>query len=889
MSISGPLRIAGTIALVGLAASNRSEAQDAAPPSPPPSEQKPPTKQADELDVVKLDKMVVKEDARSASAAFTDKASTDTVGEVLSGSALMQPSVQNAGDALKGVSGVTVSRAADGSTNVSIRGLAPQFNRVTIDGQRQSNSGKFSTGSSLDSVPPEILKSIEVSKSLTPDMDADAIGGVINLLTANASDLKQPFEQGREQLIMNSQAPRPGDRSSFSMGRPFHLFTADSNKPNAGILVTFSYDQLYKPRQNIETFDDWPTIVSPGPAPFTGALIPSFTNVNLEDTHDYRERGALLVNTDARLGESVVYLKFNYSRDTRFRTRGQEDFNPEDGTPVSLTPNSESFSGVYLTPHGVRQNQTRELATLSVGDRTDLERIHLSGNLGYTRTEDSEPRSLDAELVSQDAYTVSTDDAENHLIPRLGFVDDTNPGATASTIANPADYNFSSLTVTHSRGIDSNFAAQGDLKIDLDDRSQPSFLKFGAKVQQARRAVDQQRQVYDPNPSGPPVSAVGLIGEPLVTDHMGGYVFGPIADPDAVANLVATQPNLFQLNATDTALGSNGASDNASQTIYAGYGMFKEIWGPWALIAGVRTEVTDFDARANQPLFASNGVLLGFTRASNSRSYVDVLPSASLRYDPQPGLIFRAGVYRSLIRPGYGDLAPYLDVNFAQFRAREGNPDLKPYEAINYDLSADWYRDSVGLLSASVFFKSIRDFQADSERTVTIGDLGTFVEYQKVNGDTAYSGGAELGWKSRTWDLPGGFGGVTVGLTETLTQSKSHVPNRPGETLPLPLQAKNQSSLNLRWERDRLSFNATVTYHTAMMDELVSTDRDRYEEGMFNVDLGLEYKVSKHLTLIAGGANLTSAASQAYSGETSRVKEWESNPYELSAGINWKL
>jgi TonB-dependent receptor len=837
-------------------------------------------------EIVRLDRVVVTDTATRASDAFADKALTETGQDVVSEAALDMPSIQNASDALKGVAGVNVTRAANGATNVSIRGLAPQFNRISVDGQSQSNSGRFSSGSALDSVPPEILKSIEVTKSLTPDMDADAIGGVINLTTSEASGLKRAFVQGKEQVVVDSAADRAGTRGNLSVGAPFRLWS-NSGPNDSGLVATVTYDDITRLRENLETFDDWPLLLSPGPTPFTGALVPAFTHANLEYTLDRRERGSLLLNGDTRIGRTSFFFKSNLTRDARLRTRSQEDFDPAQGIVSSLTPNSGTFSGVHLDLHGVKQDARRAIATVTLGEKTDWERAHVNASVGVTRTEDHEPHTLDALFSSADPFTVAYTMHADDVLPTLSFTDDVNPAGTAAIINDPAAYRFAHLTVTDGRGVDLNTTGQVDFKLDLDDTPQPTYLKFGAKVQQFRRSVTQTRLVYDPSSTLPATTAAGLVRTPLVTFKNGGYQYGPVPDPERVAELVAANPASFPLDATDTALGP-AADAEVHQTIWAAYVMGRLAWGQWSLLGGVRLEGTQFTATANQPLFADNGSLLGFEPAHAGRSYLEVLPGLHLRYDPQPGLIFRASVYRSLIRPSYGDLAPYLDINFDQFRARIGNPNLKPYLTTNTDFTTDYYRESFGLFSAGFFFKSIHDFQVSSERLVTIGSLGQFVESQRINGDAAQAGGVETSWKSNPWILPDKLATATLALTYTFTRSASHLPDRPEETLPLPLQAKHQFSIGLHGERGPFSAEVTFTYHTAMLEEVVAYQRDRYEEAQEDLTLNVDYKLTKHTRIFAGVTNLLSVPSWAYSGDPSRLKEFESRGPEFSIGISWK-
>ena len=92
----------------------------------------------------------------------------------------------NIGDALKRVSGITIQNDQGEARNIIIRGMAPQLNSVTINGERIPSAEGDNRNIQLDLIPTDMIQSIEVSKAVTPDMEADAIGGSVNLVTRSS-------------------------------------------------------------------------------------------------------------------------------------------------------------------------------------------------------------------------------------------------------------------------------------------------------------------------------------------------------------------------------------------------------------------------------------------------------------------------------------------------------------------------------------------------------------------------------------------------------------------------------------------------------------------------------------------------------------------------------
>ncbi|HSY52885.1 MAG TPA: TonB-dependent receptor [Opitutaceae bacterium] len=830
-------------------------------------------------EVIEMGKIVVTDHADAAANAFAGKSAAESLTEVVSDAALKRSTAQNTSDLLKTVPGVSVTTGADGSTNIAIRGLNSKFNRVTIDGQRQSSS------SILDSVPPEVVKSLEVTKALTPDMDADAIGGVINVTTGGAANIKQPFIEGHHQVTYDTLGNRPGSRNSLTVGRPFRLFSKNPAKPDAGFLLTASYDDQYRWRENFETQDDWPLIISPGPAPFAGVGVPAFTQARLESTLDHSVHSGLLFNTDVHLGDATsIYFRSDFNRDERLRNRDRQNFDVAGGTPLALTPTEGVFSGVFLDRSNIQQDFTRDLATLSTGGKTAHGRTEIDGNAGFSYSNEEEPHTIEAIFRNSDTFTTTYNLQPNPFLPRVSFVDDTNPADTQS-ISDPAHYQFNSFSLGTSHNIEKELSVATNVKVKLDDSAQPSYLKFGTKIQQRRRSADATRQLYD-TPAA--TTMAGLVGASSVPLRDVGYQIGPVPSVGGVAALVNENPSLFPIDAEKTFINSMTGDYSETETVWAAYAMGKATLGRWSVLGGVRVEGTHFTTSGNQLTLAPDGSLSGIVPAQTAGTYTQVLPSLHLRFDASPRLLFRASVTRALIRPNYQDLAPHETINFQDLTISAGNPGLKPYQATNYDFSVDRYLTKAGLVSVALFYKEISHFIAEAKLPVSLGSLGNFTESTNVNGDTARVWGVETSWQSCTWDLPAAITG-SVELNYTFLRSESTLPDHPGQTLPLPEQPAHQASVTFHAEHGAFSTDLNVRYRTTILDEVATPGRDVYKRGGYDTEFNAAYKINNDFRIVAGVTGLFRRFDRSYSGDPSRLKEFEATGVVLNVGVRWKL
>ncbi len=138
-------------------------------------------------EIVELEEYKVFTSAQAS--ALEARRASDRIGSFLNASDIGNLPDDTLGEALSRLAGVNV---VDG--RVAIRGVQGRYNAVRVDGQKISNSmsiisnntGQDTRAFDVESIPSELVESIEVIKSITADLDADSIGGIVNVKTANA-------------------------------------------------------------------------------------------------------------------------------------------------------------------------------------------------------------------------------------------------------------------------------------------------------------------------------------------------------------------------------------------------------------------------------------------------------------------------------------------------------------------------------------------------------------------------------------------------------------------------------------------------------------------------------------------------------------------------------
>jgi TonB-dependent receptor len=245
---------------------------------------------------------------------------------------------------------------------------------------------------------------------------------------------------------------------------------------------------------------------------------------------------------------------------------------------------------------------------------------------------------------------------------------------------------------------------------------------------------------------------------------------------------------------------------------------------------------------------------------SNGASFPDIakqkfnfwLPSANVKLQVTPTLLFRAAGSKAISRPNFGDLRNYVGVgtsggnttgNF-QFAAQSRNPYLRPVEAVQFDLTSEWYFSKVGSLTATLFQKTLSNIIVDNfGYTRTLTNNGQTFDVQ-VSGPANVKGksrikGAELAYQQTFDFLPGPLSGLGMQANYTYVKA-GKIPNpvpangaadgsRPPQDVAglydnLPLQGLSKHTVNVAGFYDKGAFYARVAY--SWRSKFLLTNRD---------------------------------------------------------------
>lgn len=788
--------------------------------------------------------LVLGQSANLASA-LSRKRAADGVSDVLTRDAIGQFPDQNVAESLRRLPGVNILNDQGEGRFVSVRGLDPQLNATSLNGVRLPAPESDTRAVALDVLSSDLIESIEIKKSLTPDMDADTIGASIEIRTPSVFDRKKDLLTVTAEGSYNRYADTVTPKAALDFSKRL--------SDDFGIAGGVSYYKREFETDNVEA-DFWET---------AGNGVDFSPGIEYRDYDVERTRISSYLSFDLRASNSTkLYLRGNWSQfdDQEFRRRLVI---LPDGDPVGGDADSAIFSDTTAAGGSRievrRDNKDRferqRIRSLVFGGDTDTGEWKLNWLASWAKSTEFEDFSLDPTR-----FRARFTNAGVGL--NFDFSDERVPLYTltggASLFNDPTRYSFNRLELTDlSDSQDEEFALKADIARVFALGDGELTVQAGAKQRWRDKSYDFDLTFYD-----------GFDGSYTLADVLGTYRYpivdlGPMTGRTAPTDFYLANIAGFEVNDYETALGSAISDYAVSEDITAGYLMGRYETGKLLAIGGVRVEHTRNTLEGNSVLDADPDVLV--TPVSFKRSYTQWLPSLTLRFAAQNDLIVRAAVNRSLVRPRLSRLAPRFTIN-EDGEAEFGNPDLKPFESWNFDGTIEYYMSSNGAITAGVFYKKVKNFEVLTRD----GDPGTFngIAYQEalipLNGDSGDIFGFEASF-AQTFDmLPAPFDGLLFQANYTYTDATGTVPTDGDLTdpreIPLPSASKNTFNVVLGYSKGPLDLRAAGTYRDGYLDELGDdVETDRFVDNHFQLDLSARYNITKQIRVFAEWINVNDA------------------------------
>ena len=830
--------------------------------------------------VYQLSKFVVEGEREGNALAITQRRNAANVKDVISADAFGNVADLNLGNFLLRMPGVSKEESEGEIIRIQIRGVNSNLNSVSVDGTRGANGSTrdFNRASEIDKVPADFIETIEITKAATPDMDADSIGGSVNLKTKSALD-------------------RKGRRATYQIGNTYNI-AQKSFRPTGsvsysdvilngkvGILFTGSYNESHKPRDRSNMAYER-TSATDRPV--------FFTSTSWGEDQLKHKRAGLGMRLDYKLTESTrVYFNAMYSlyADQLNRRQGTlSELAARVGTAQSVNVRSvtdtvtETINQTFTLRNEFRDRDVETQNYTIGGESTKLWGGKLDFTANYSPSNGTENRLVPLRVTAGVGFR--QDRSETHQWFRLTQI-------SGPDIYDPRFSTITSIDLPVNTSRDEIIGAQINYRKPFATAI-PVAFKTGLRLRDQVRQKDQDRRIYSyvgPDGVAGPIGAAN--DDNLARFFDPGYTHVAFEYPKGLQYLklpefrdaLRTQPALFREDLQTGTRDSVRLNSKASETVTAAYLQGEVRFGRLNILTGIRMEDTQFTGQgykqeltaaerarratitgtlSNEEIVRRNLAEYGI-RTKADGAYRDYFPSIHFKYNATQNLVGRFSYSTGIGRPNFGQITPDMNINNDLLTITSNNPDLQPQHSKNLDVSLEYYFEPAGMFSVGAFEKKLSDFIFRAN-VGTVGPNSIFGdEYEGYmlttdqNGGSATIRGIEAAYNQQFSNLSGFWRGMGVFANITWLRTEGDYGTVGARVTGgrLPLFTPRTGNIGISYIAHGVTVRVKMNYYTDRLNS-VNADPSRlvWDKGNTPVDVNLAYAFNRRLSVYADVINV---------------------------------
>lgn len=771
----------------------------------------------------------------------------DNIKSVVSADYLGRFPDANVAESVQRLPGISIQRDQGEGRYVNVRGAPLEFASVTVNGTSLPSPNGATRAIDLDTIPSDVISTLEVTKAITPNMDADAIAGNINIITQGALDSKEPIVRANVAGGQNEKGSGAVYNGGLTLGQQLQDGTL-------GLLLSASHSKTERVTDNVEhTWSEQDN----------GQYLPELTE--FKDYELTRSRSGVSGRLDFLPNDQTqLYLAHHFSRfsDDEFRdtlTIALEKFN-------ASSTSAKGVAGRATFDKEVRHRKVvKTINSTQAGGTSRLQDWTVDYGAAYSTASEAYPHR-DYLIFREKSRPVLAYDFSDSDYPTYQVLDSKGNQVQADFNFKPDQFNFR----RYERRFGEAEETEQALHLDLTRLSAwgdvDSSWKFGVKARLKDKDNDEDRRRNAVGKGGPAYATVatGKASTPFGGRYQNGNKYQ--------RDFVAAYSSIYE-NADYKLLPAASQTTDfaASEDTLAAYAMNTLSFESTTLLLGMRLEHTSTEGSAVR----FDSTTEKFSPQQAKDSYSKWFPSAHLRHELDNGVILRSAYSTGLNRPNFADLVPYFIVEERSEQGGSisiGNIGLTPTYSHNLDLMSEYYLEPLGQISAGVFYKYLLDPMFKARSVQQGGEFAGFQLTRPENGEQGRLYGLELNWQQTLPALPG----VGVMLNYTLTDSQADLPFGIGQT-DLPGTSKHSYNAALNYEAYGYSAQLAYNYRSEYIDALDTADPklNTYWDERATLDFSASYKFSAKLSVFVEATNLTDSQAIRYQGERSRVFEHE--------------
>ncbi len=848
--------------------------------------------------------VVITAQAEGQLSAINQQLSSNTIENVVSKARIKELPDVNAAESIGRLPGVSIQRYGGEATKVEIRGLDPKYSLISVNGVELPATGSQDRSVDLSLISSNMLDGIVLKKVVTPDMDADVLGGTVDLKLKEAPS------------GFNLNASLQGGYNELQKYYNNYNFTVSASNrylnEKLGIIINANVDNYDRSADKFQdTWNRWTE----------ATIVTGFLNLREEKVNRKRAGASLLLDYVIPNGKITANGFFNQlNSDNEFHIN--QIFTP-----------SAAYSTNRHYYQLEQQKTTTNVYTSSLAITQDFGWIRYDANVSRTGTATNDPNHRVWQF-GQESQALNADLYYPTMSPQ-NIAASTNDSLQITWMAYMYRYG--------TRLIENTTAARLNFEIPFSFTEQLSGkIKTGAKLRWIDRSNDQSQYGYGGLQYGNGGNALNVVftylnqvypswnidsvikqdGGLSITPFLTNYSRSNFLNGDYPIGLIPNQPMMNQMMDALIAapadkrlwlpysIGNYGSDYSGFERYEAGYLMGEFNFGTMAtLIPGVRWEgeFTSYNGQRYQQVQSGQAPEqppAGFVNLNKIRNNAFWLPMVNLIVKPINWLQVKLARTETLARPQFLEYAPISYLSGDNSYMQAANYSLRPAQSTNYDVAVSVFNNEIGLFSASGFYKNVKDLiffatfplkggiKPDPNLEIPVSwyqSSAPTVNTYMNNPNPAYYYGFELEWQTHFWYLPSVLSGLVLNVNYTHIYSEMML--QYDSLVIKTVGTRRQYSLASKEVKTRMPdqpahiFNITIGYDlggfSARLSYLYQTDKltsigyegvipstrfSTYTGSYGRWDLSLQQKLFEHLQVFANFNNLNSRPDNSYVG-----------------------
>lgn len=735
------------------------------------------------------EEVIVSAQASGQMGAINEQLNSNTIKNVVSAARIKDVPDVNAAESVSRLPGLSLVRSGGEGQKVAVRGISPKYNVTMVNGVRMQSTDRNDRSVDLNMIAPNILSGIEVTKALTADMDADAVGGTVNLKIGKAAE---------------------GLKGNFSMQNGYgSLANTYGNYRATGFLS----NRFFKNKLGVQVsgfldnFNRNADILSAGyglneEADLEAGFIPiDLTSVSIIDRVTDRQRtgGSLVFDYQFENGSIIV---------NNFVSNLSEEQIEQQ--------NSLALIGNQWSAYASDNELSNTVISNAIQGQFDFSFFSMDFSVSNSISNQYVPGNLRMDVgIAQGEAGFTTPSLEDPLT------------ATPSELLNAAEI-IPDPNAKRARRFST-------LERDISEQAQEAMvnfnvpfgiskaisgkIKFGGKYVRNFRDNDETQNFSQPDRNFLGEQFVAALQDSLWTDlgidnidrNLGiraslfeepNYDIGDFLTGEQGIDNFFYKADIAKMNRyEDIAIANGYYGMDLKESVQYDYDFERNLFAFYTsaevnigkyvtLFPGIRYESFDFEYNAfiTERFGPEPEDFRGEALNDSDIKDANWFPQLHLRVKPTDWLDIRLARTESIIYPDYRAVSPYI--YYDSFSGPEldlGNTSLTPAKAKNYDIYASIFKNRLGLITAGFFYKEIENLivassfrSKDSESINNRFDL-TPTQQTQVNTwinleGTSKVRGFELDWQTNFWYLPSFLKGFVLSVNYTHINSETTYP-----------------------------------------------------------------------------------------------------------------